>query len=439
MEKKDILILTGTIDFQIKGNQTLKQTVKYFSKKYRVRMLSFVPSRWDNLDTAFEKGIEDLRVDRLPSWIKAVFSLYVRIQESIFKKRQESALQGELNSTDVVEFFGYNSKMGLILPNLATFLYTLLEFPRAFYYAVAEKPVFIYGYEKEGAFLGALLGRLIGIPVIKRFQGTQLSIKDGKIAHKPFFFSLILSHKIFNYPVVMANDGKPGDEVLRVLGLPDHKFLFIMNGFVPEHICNVKEIDIRRPLGLPEHAKIILMLSTLWMWKRVDRGIYLMRKLMQFKMPEEDFYLLIIGEGNARGYLESLAKRLEVDGKVKFLGGMAHPKALEYLKACDVFWSFYDVSNLGNPLLEAIYLEKPAITIRNKHLESLLGTDAPNLVDIHELDKASELTLMTFRDETFRKTLIEKAQLAKKSLIPWEKRMEKEIQWIEEKIRERLH
>ena len=93
----------------------------------------------------------------------------------------------------------------------------------------------------------------------------------------------------------------------------------------------------------------------------MDRGLWILHEIIH-KHRKRNFFLLIVGDGEKKAYLKSLCKKLKIENNVIFVGGLSHKEAMNYLKNCDVFWSFYDITNLGNPLLEAIYLEKPIFT-----------------------------------------------------------------------------
>jgi glycosyltransferase involved in cell wall biosynthesis len=429
-KKSNVLITSGVVDFQIAGNQTIKQTIKHFSKYFNITMLSFLPENYPNLDKNFEKNVENLRVLRLP---RIFYSLFFKIRsfKNKFKLSSTDTNYVILDPQGKVDYFDNVSKIGLLMYNIATVGYLLLEFPRAFFYALRNKPIFIYGYEKDGAILASLVGKLLGIPVIKRFQGTPLKIENGKIKNKWWLYNFIISYKIFQYPVIMANDGTKGDRILEMLGVPKEKFLFIINGLVIENLEKAKYIDLKKKFNLRKDMKIILMLSKLKIWKRVDRGLWIIHKIVH-KYKRTDFVLLIIGDGDQRMYLENLCKKLKIENNVIFMKALPHKEAMNYLKSCDVFWSFYDVTNLGNPLLEAIYFEKPIFTLDNDgDLDGLLGQDYEGLIKVEELFKVAKLTIKLVEDSNYRANILNKIKQAKSKLLSWEARIEKEKTWIE--------
>ena len=60
-----------------------------------------------------------------------------------------------------------------------------------------------------------------------------------------------------------------------------------------------------------------------------------------------------------------LARELGVADAVRFEGAVPQADVLRYLWAADAFLSSNDLSNVGNPLLEAMACGKPIVTIDN--------------------------------------------------------------------------
>ena len=141
-------------------------------------------------------------------------------------------------------------------------------------------------------------------------------------------------------------------------------------------------------LGL-DGKRVLWMISRLAGWKRVDRGIACLADLV-YRYGRRDVALVIGGEGHKRRDLEAMARRLGVEPFVRFLGAVPHSEVYKYYTIADVFLSLYDVSNLGNPLLEAMYFGKPIVTINDGSTASLL-TDPGNAVLVDPARIAEDL------------------------------------------------
>jgi glycosyltransferase involved in cell wall biosynthesis len=64
--------------------------------------------------------------------------------------------------------------------------------------------------------------------------------------------------------------------------------------------------------------------------------------------------LLVVGDGEERPRLEALARSLQVESTVRFVGAVPQADVVRYMHAADVFLAVADLSNVGNPLLEAM-------------------------------------------------------------------------------------
>jgi len=231
--------------------------------------------------------------------------------------------------------------------------------------------------------------------------------------------------------IVMTNDGTRGDWVLKRLGNKS-RMVFWLNGVDFERKIKVSasKEQLRDDLRLPKDIKILLSVSRLANWKRVDRIIRALPFVIE-KVP--DFTYLCVGDGEARQPLQLLAEKLAVGKHVIFTGSVPQKEVIKYMHAADVFISMYDLSNVGNPLLEAMICGMPIITydvgdtcefIQDGVNAVLLPTDSPRIV--------AEAIIKLMGDEQLRNKLKKKAQeFAQARFWSWEERMAAEIAELE--------
>ena len=100
----------------------------------------------------------------------------------------------------------------------------------------------------------------------------------------------------------------------------------------------------RAELETPERAPLVLALGRLHVNKAFD-------VLLQALAELSDSYVWIAGEGPLKGELQSLARRLGVDARLRFLGWREDVAAL--LAAADIFVCPSRVEPLGNVVIEA--------------------------------------------------------------------------------------
>ncbi len=223
----------------------------------------------------------------------------------------------------------------------------------------------VYGYEVHGYLavcLMRLLGMVRGARVVARFQGFKQ--KQGLMAllNWEMFLALLVPAHV----CIMTDDGTQGDRVLRYLRSANAAGLrFWTNGVDPvPPLSESENICIRQKMGCPSKCFLLVSISRLVPWKRVDRGIRIVERLVK-EYGRKNIFYCIVGGGIESGRLQNLIAELDLTSHVKLAGPLEHSKALDLLRAADAFISTYDLSNVGNPLLEAIRAHKMIFTLDN--------------------------------------------------------------------------
>lgn len=163
---------------------------------------------------------------------------------------------------------------------------------------------------------------------------------------------------------IITNDGTRGDKALKSIRSSNMDQLrFYVNGVNKYSVDpgEVEAVDMRLGLGCSFTAVCITRLVAS---KRADLCIKVAAAVVN-RDPTLNFRLIVVGDGNERDSFLELAERLAVSGKVHFVGAVDNHSVKNYLAASDVFLSTYRVSNVGNPLLEAIRANKIILTLNN--------------------------------------------------------------------------
>lgn len=114
--------------------------------------------------------------------------------------------------------------------------------------------------------------------------------------------------------------------------------------------------EVRRELGVPEDARLVLSVGRLARQKRVDVLIWATQLLRQLT---ENVFHVIVGAGEQRGKLEGLARHFTCDHVTRFLGHRQDTDRL--MAAADVFWIASDFEGQSNSLMEAMARGLPVI------------------------------------------------------------------------------
>lgn len=377
---KRIFLISGLCGgIQVAGNQSIKNTIKYLSEfGHDVFVFSFLPENYPGLENP-RNVFPNINFYTMPRILSFIFYLGRKIKNSIGKKSKfkETEISTSYTLAQTVRYFEEYNVFGRFSYLILSFALCLpFEILRCLYLYFRYRPDIFYGYEVQGALVSSILGRILGKPVITRFQGTCLITLNDLSTLKNRILSLdsICAMKTPADAIIMANDGTMGDTVLKSLGVDERKICFWVNGLDMADLTLESGFDpekFKAEMGL-HGKKVILMLSKLKLSKRVDRGIYCMYRLFEEYDGKKDVVLLIIGDGTERVKLENLAESLKIKDSVRFLGSKPHVEVAKYYAISDIFLSLYDISNLGNPVLEALYYGLPIVTIDDGSTSHLL-------------------------------------------------------------------
>jgi glycosyltransferase involved in cell wall biosynthesis len=118
--------------------------------------------------------------------------------------------------------------------------------------------------------------------------------------------------------------------------------------------------NFKKKLGISESEKVIITISRLVKKNGVGDLIKAMSQLRitNYELPVK---LLICGIGEEEKKLKNLAKSLNIENKVLFLGHVPHNELLKYLTISDVFCRPSLSEGLGNVFLEAMATGVPVI------------------------------------------------------------------------------
>lgn len=301
------------------------------------------------------------------------------------------------------------------------------------------RPDLIYANMTYGLVSG-VIGKLHGIPVVLRSYGTELGnalspFPEGgwRLAlHEPV--SVLTFRASFKY-LIMTNDGTKGDLVAKRYGVPEKKLAFWLNG-VDKNIFrqNFDRDGFLRKVDVPSGKRVVLTVSRLADWKRVDR---IVRAAPIVVEEMRDVVFLIVGDGPELPRLQAMASSLGVEGYVRFTGAVSHEEIPDFMNAADLFVSLYDVSNLCNPVLEAMSCGKCVVTVDDGSLHGIIR-DAENgvLLKPDAIERQLPETIIgLLRDGSRRSRLGSKAlDHAQANFCTWEERMKKEIALLEQVV-----
>jgi len=296
------------------------------------------------------------------------------------------------------------------------------------------RPDVIYSLQPWLSFAAWALARKYRSVNVKRIYGTWLYhdwISTNSLRTKLMCLPHFLSWKVPSDMIIISNDGSCGDKLADMLGIEKHKYRMWMNGVDKSWALNTTPSQaLREELGLSEDNFLLLCLSRLSAWKRQDRVIKAMPRILK-KVPNAR--LIVAGDGPMRADLERLAEDLGVNRHVRFIGMVLHSQVYDVLSVADVFLQMNDLSCLGNTLLEALASGRTIVTwdVGNTNeviVDGVNGRLLPDAEPSSIADAVIELAL----DRKKRERLARGARkFAQEHLLSWEQRLDQEIDLVE--------
>ena len=307
----------------------------------------------------------------------------------------------------------------------------------------------LYAYEAHAVLAARLLRRRgFRLPLVARFQGTIMhpALTDRLLYARRIEEALALKTPADLY--IMTDDGTQGDEVLaRLNPASKGRVKFWRNGLDLDRLqpaSAYERADARAALNLPPDAFVMLTASRLATWKRVDRAV---RALPRVRAWVPGATLLVAGDGEERARLEALARQLGVADAVRFLGAIPHTDVVRAMHAADVFLAVADLSNVGNPLLEAMACGMCIVAVDAGDTRDLIADGVTGrLVDSSQRsgiarpleERLADLLVQLAGDRAQRERLAAGASAyARDHFWTWDQRMAAELEAVSALVRVR--
>jgi len=294
----------------------------------------------------------------------------------------------------------------------------------------------IYAYEVNAAVAAKKLSEEFGIPLVTRFQGTILApMKDtmiNRLRFYPHFKALSIKANLS----IMTDDGTHGDQVLRRLKNKSEIIKFWRNGvdITKSSLVDLEKADlIKEKCNIGVEDKVLLTVSRLASWKRIDRSINALSSIVKIN---PNIKLVIVGDGDERGNLTKQSEELGLTKSICFVGAVKQSEIEYYMNIADIFISMYDLSNVGNPLLEAMSCGKPIITLDVGDTKSLIKNNSNGiLLKKSDINLLPAKVLELLNDNNFSKKIGENAKkTAQQEFWSWDERMDAELKIVYEML-----
>ena len=180
-----------------------------------------------------------------------------------------------------------------------------------------------------------------------------------------------------------------------------------------------KEKKIRKELGIPEDAIVIITVCRLVAWKQVNMVISSLARL-----GRENVFLLILGDGKEKQVLIQQSKNLGFEKRCIFMGHIKNPAP--FYNESDIFVLPSKIESFGIVYAEAMVFGLPCIGLRNNPPEVL--STAIDVIDegksgfcVSTEDELTEKLNLLINNSNLRRKMGDYASELARTKYSWER------------------
>lgn len=391
LSKNKLLVLTA-LPFRRQGNQSMLRFIQMLIREnHRVCLIS---SGSDN------RGCNTLIHDNFiyKAFPSINFGIINFISKISFKKAKKSRNWIKFKSEDILVDSSKLKLKNVIVPWLKFGLQIIDNILLLFYILIVFNfKIFNYraivSYEYYYFLTSKIISLIFFIKHINKFQGTYLKVSNGKKKYMVFYYPHLYYGINSSDLTIMVNDGTDGDYYANLRKCKN--IFFEPHGVSVDEYLKNKNIPVELVDVFSNNIVFINMASGS-SWKRVDRIIracqYIDKKLLNKIKIITTYY------GPGLSDLKQYCSHLGLSNTIIFCDKLDHIECNSLLRKSHALISVNDFSNLGNPVLEAIYYGIPVISINDGSLNGFLSNNIDSkLIDINdEFDKSLSSAIEKF-------------------------------------------
>jgi len=381
-DQKKVLIVTA-LPFRIHGNQSLLRFTRMFLKNnYEVSLFS---AGSDDRGEIREKH-ESLKFFHIPKFSSKWNPLHLyNIIRSENKEGYSSGNHYEkIKSYDILPPFGLHNRktmvkkwisfIGNFINNILCVLFIVIR-----HHKKAASANAIIGYEYGYSITAKIISIIYGKTYINKYQGTVLEASKRNLSNAKKYYPSLYYGTNKSDLCIMVNDDSDGEFYARAKGCK--------NVYLTTHGVGVHDYEdnhcIPNLIKQNKDKFILFNNATGSRWKRTDRILRAMALL-----PREvlDRILLVTTYfADDKQQLIEFSEKLGLQDQVLFLEKINHIESNAFIRYSDVLIMTNDMTNLGNPAIEALYYGTPVISLDERTMADFVKNDVDGfLIPIHK-------------------------------------------------------
>lgn len=294
-----------------------------------------------------------------------------------------------------------------------------------------KKYDFIYGHGSFGS-LGVSVANKLHIPTGQRIYGTFLYNEINKsrfdlFRSHPLEYMAFKQRKSF---LLVTNDGTKGDKVYeRISKKRNFDFHFLLNG-VEKVLSNYKQDE-------EDYSNYLIYPARIARWKQQEKAIKLIKILHD--SGYYNFKLILAGHIAENEYWDEQKRYVEnnnLQDVIEYRNVIEKEKLNILYKNAFAVLSFYDYSNLGNVVIEALQNGGIVISKNDGSLKGIIDSTKNGFL-INDIFQAKELIINMAEGkydlEEIRKNAVESGE---ENFMSWDERAQLEVNLIKKAVKE---
>lgn len=212
----------------------------------------------------------------------------------------------------------------------------LLLLITAYRFARSFRPDLIHAHLHEGALIGWVLKKLLGLPLLFDYQGSL----SGESLNHGFLRQKSLLHRIFvaiegfinrSADGIITSSGEGRQELQADFGVSPEKISTLIDGVDIKVFKPGSRLQARQELGIPLDARVVVYLGLFNQYQGLDLLLEAIT-IVRYRMPGVHFLLMGFPD---QEYCRKAA-RMGLDAMITFTGRVPYDSAPLYLSAGDL-------------------------------------------------------------------------------------------------------
>jgi len=254
--------------------------------------------------------------------------------------------------------------------------------------------------------------------ITPEFYVSKYKIKEDSVL---VWLLKFIEKASFNFADHVLTINEPIQKLLESRGLPASKTTVIMNAVDESLFAGAAGASVAADNRTAQGMFTMMYHGTLTHIYGVDIAIEAFG-MARNEMPGAELWIL--GNGPEKETLENLARKLGLDGKVKFIGNVPPEEVPQWLKCCDagVLATRRDVFldySFSNKLSECIVMGKSVIVSRLKTIRHYFSEEAFAFFEPNDPSDLARRMVRLYENPVLRRQLAEQARL-EYAPIRWE-------------------